>query len=166
MNGWLLAAILGTGFAVHAEPQTPNTTQPSTSTSLLTVVGCLDRAPNGTYQLKNARLEPVAQAPNRPSGPGTTSGATGTSGASSAARAPMSTAADMWVLKSPTDLAPHVGHQIKVTGRPSALRSSSDDAATTAPPTTTATGARVKEPGESARSLDVDSLSMLARACP
>lgn len=165
MNRWFLAALLGTGMAVHAESQAPTPTQPGTPTSLLTVTGCLDRAPNGTYELKNARLEPVGQVPPRSAGPGTTAGATGTSGATTAARAPMTDEPALWILKSTSDLAPHVGHQIKVSGRPSSRRSSADDAATTAPPTTTATGARVKDPGESSRSLDVDSVTMLARAC-
>lgn len=163
MSGFVWATTLAVGIAVQAGTQTGSNTR--SDTTMLTVTGCLDRAPNGTYQLKNARLAPLGQAPARGSAPGTTAGATGTSGASSAARAAVTDAPDTWILKSTSDLAPHVGHQISVTGRPSALRSSSDDAATTAPPTTTATGARVKEPGESARSLDVDSVAMLARAC-
>lgn len=130
---------------------------------VLTLTGCLDRAPNGTYQLLHASRDAA--------GPG---GATGTSG--SAATPPASSARGTsspapredapWILKSPTDLAPHVGHKVQITGRPSATRPSSDDAATTTPPTTTSTGARVKDPGEAERSLDVSGVRMLARACP
>ncbi len=163
MSGFVWATTLAVGLAVQAAAQTRPS--PGADTSMLTVTGCLDRAPNGTYQLKNARLAPLGQAPARGSGPGTTAGATGTSGVSSAARAAVSDAPGTWILKSTSDLAPHVGHQVSVSGRPSSLRTSADDAATTAPPTTTATGARVKDPGESARSLDVDSVAMLARAC-
>lgn len=165
MHALTWTAMLATALSLQAGTGSPASARPETQASMLKVVGCLDRAPNGTYQLKNARLEPLGQPANRAGGAGTTSGATGTSGATRAARAPMTDATGTWILKSTTDLAPHVGHQITVTGRPSSLRSSADDAATTAPPTTTATGARVKEPGETSRSLDVDSVTMLARAC-
>lgn len=117
--------------------------------------GCVDRAPNGTYLLKNARLDPAGSPAGAASGQGsasTTAGdpaapagtsgsaagsspgstATGTAGTSGAATAPatgsrgpaaaaagaVAQGAPMtWMLRSTSDLAPHVGHQVQITGR-------------------------------------------------
>ena len=137
--------------------------QPDTKGSgTLSLTGCLDRANDGTYELRNARTTPAGS--ETAGSPQTTAGATGTSGAASTPKADDAQAT--WILKSTTDLAPHVGHSVTITGRMSApAGTSGSDTATTSPPTTTATGARMRKPGEEARSVDVQSVRMISRAC-
>lgn len=139
--------------------------QPGTKGSgTLSLTGCLDRANDGTYELRNARMSPAGSATTAGS-PQTTASATGTSGAASAAKAEDAPAT--WILKSTSDLAPHVGHSVQITGRMSApAGTTGSDTATTSPPTTTATGARMRKPGEEARSVDVQSVRMISNACP
>lgn len=177
------------------------------STDSLMLTGCLDRAANGTYELRNARMSaPGAANTTASSAPGSasttsaragdttagaaagtttgsptdhssgTAGATGTSGttasatgttsATSASKAPMSDMAMTWTLKSSTDLAPHVGHQVQITGRPSApAANSGSNTATTANPTTTATGARMESSAQNAHSVDVQAVRMISQSC-
>lgn len=99
---------------------------------------------------------------------GTTSSATGTTSPTSAARAPMSDTPMTWTLKSATDLAPHVGHQVQITGRPAAASTGSSGAndATTSNPTTTTTGARMETPAQNAHSVEVDAVRMISQSCP
>ena len=149
------------GLVTVGRAQQPDTRGRGT----LSLTGCVDRANDGTYQLRNARMSPVEQ--DKTAGPPqTTAGATGTSGSTSAARAEAGDAPSLWILKSSTDLAPHVGHSVQITGRMSApAGAGGTDTATTSDPTTTATGARMKKPGEEARSVDVQSVRMISRAC-
>jgi hypothetical protein len=167
-----------TGPARNDGVTTPNDFEQSASAKgaqTLNLTGCLDRANDGTYQLRDARPSSSADA-TRPSGnTGSaatgTSGTAGTSGRTAGDAATGGTAAsdaerNTWILKSTTDLAPHVGHSVEITGR----MSSPDNAggtneATTSNPTTTATGARIKKPGEETRSVDVQSVRMISRSC-
>jgi len=139
----------------------------SGSRDTLTLTGCLDRANNGTYELRKARLEPVGAGSAGSAGTtGTTGSATGTSDAKAAAPATAGGSDSTWILKSTTDLAPHVGHQVQVTGRLSSMSGSSEsDTATTSPPTNTATGARMKDTGEASRSVDIQSIRMISQSC-
>jgi hypothetical protein len=188
------------------------TASKSGSTDSVTLTGCLDRATNGTYELRNARMSApgaaatgtassapgsttstTARAGTTSSGSttsvqnastagttgtsgtasaaattGTTSSATGTTSPTSAARAPMSDMAMTWTLKSSTDLAPHVGHEVQITGRPGAASSSATgnaNSATTSNPTTTATGARVESAAEAGHSVEVQAVRMISRSC-
>jgi hypothetical protein len=134
------------------------------ATDTLTLTGCLDRAANGTYELRKATMGNLGTR-GATGTTGTTAGATGTSGASTAAAAAVDATPSTWILKSTTDLAPHVGHQVQVTGRPSTAVAPPSDTATTSPPTTTATGARMKDVGESARSVDVQAVRMISQSC-
>lgn len=153
-----MAAMVGLVTVGHAQ-QTD-----SGERGTLSLTGCLDRANDGTYQLRNAR--PSKAEDKAPGSPQTSTGATGTSGSTSAAKGEAGDARSLWILKSSTDLAPHVGHSVQITGRMSARAGTGGtDTATTSDPTTTATGARMKKPGEEARSLDVQSVRMLSRAC-
>jgi hypothetical protein len=169
----------------------------------LTLTGCLDRAPNGTYELRNAKMAAPgntapgsasgssaagisARADSNSSGSSTTdrstgasgsTGATGTSGtvpsgsgassAAGAAGAPMSNNESTWILKSSTDLAPHVGHQVQITGHPSAAAGSGSGSAsaTTSNPTTTATGPRTETGAQSAHSVEVQAVRMISQSC-
>jgi hypothetical protein len=177
-----LAAVFGFGAGTFAQQPgagaparndgvtTPNdfeqTRRASSGPDTFSLTGCLDRRNDGTYELRNAHMNPIGTdtIPGKP-GTGTTSSATGTSGPSSAAKAPVDSTASDWILKSTTDLAPHVGHSVEVTGRMSAPTGTGSDSATTANPTTTATGARIKKPGEDAKSVDVESVRMISRSC-
>lgn len=150
------------GLVLSASPQAQQ--GPRGTTDTITLTGCLDRAPNGIYQLKNARLAPLGQT-DTVGTTGTTASGTGTSNPTSAARAAVTAEPATWMLKSTSDLAPHVGHEVRVTGRPGESRRTSDDTATTSPPTTTSTGARVKAPGEQDRALEVQAVTMIARTC-
>jgi hypothetical protein len=120
------------------------------SAETLTLTGCLDRTADGTYQLRNAA-----------------GGVPGTELVPGGAKAPAAGLTTTWNLKSRTDLAPHVGHQVQITGRSSAgsSKKKGKDSATTAAPTTTATGARMKVPEENFRSVDVQSLRMISTSC-
>src|SRR4029077_410226 len=103
----------------------------------LSLTGCLDRANDGTYELRNARMSSTE--PDRT--PGAPQTSTGTSGSSGAARTEAADAASMWILKSTTDLAPHVGHSVQITGRMSAPDGTGgSDTATKSAPTPTSTG--------------------------
>jgi len=150
-------------FTGGARAQQPDTKAPDTKPGgTMSLTGCLDRANDGTYELRNARTNPAGA--ETPGSPGPTAGATGTSGATSSAKGGEVPAT--WILKSTSDLAPHVGHTVQITGRMSApAGTGGSDAATTTPPTTTATGARLKKPGEEARSVDVQAVRMISRAC-
>jgi hypothetical protein len=153
--GLLVAAAAGVNAQQDKSPPVPAET--------LTLTGCMDRARNGTYQLLNAHRGPAGSV--TPKNNGSTSRnptATGTSGATRTQTQPA-----VWVLKSTADLAPHVGHQVEITGRASAGTGTGEtDTATTSPPTTTATGARMKELGEIANSVDVQTVRMVSRSCP
>ena len=147
---------------------TPNDFEQSANAKgagVLTMTGCVDRANDATYQLRDARPASTADATRPPGtaagGAAGTSGTAGASGATAAVDAEQNT----WILKSTTDLAPHVGHSVQITGRMSSPDSGDTNTATTASPTTTATGARVKKPGEEARSVDVQSVRMISRSC-
>jgi len=154
-----MAAIVG--LVTVGRAQQPDTNRSGT----FSLTGCLDRANDGTYELRNARMS-SAEPDKAPGAPQTTTGATGTSGSTGAARAEAGDASSLWILKSSTDLAPHVGHSVQITGRMSASAGTGgSDTATTSDPTTTATGARMKKPGEEARSVDVQSVRMISRAC-
>ena len=157
--GLCMAALVGLTGSAHAQ-------QPETSgTGTFTLTGCLDRANDGTYQLKNARPSAPAS-DSKQSSPGTSTGATGTSGAADAAKSAGNNAASTWILKSTTDLAPHVGHSVQITGRMSSpAGTGGSDTATTSAPTTTATWARMKKPGEDAKSVDVQAVRMISRSC-
>lgn len=160
---WMLGSLcMSAVVALAAVPQAQERAAGATDT--VTLTGCLDRAPNGIYQLKNARLAPLGQG-NTVGTTGTTTNGRGTTNPTSAAQAPVTHEPETWVLKSTSDLAPHVGHQVQVTGRPGESRRTGDDTATTAAPTTTATTARVKTPGEQELTLEVQAVKMLARAC-
>lgn len=149
-------------------------TQAAPRPDSLTLNGCLDRAPDGTYQLTHARLAPLAS-----TGAPETSGTAGTSGRAvpddtrpspdrprPSSPAPVTEVPQTWILKSASDLAPHVGHQVEVIGRPSApYGTSGSNTATTATPDTTATGARMKRPGDDAHSVEVQGVRMISRAC-
>jgi hypothetical protein len=202
-----VASALALGASVSAQQPAPNqparndgVTTPndfeqsnsrSGATDTLVLTGCLDRASNGTYELRNARMSaPGANAtgsasatspgaaagstasttgsPNGTVGTtGTTTGATATTSPTTANRAPTTGATATWILKSTTDLAPHVGHQVQVTGRPSApAGTAGSNTATTSNPTTTTTGARVKDAGDDARSVDVQAVRMISQSCP
>lgn len=160
----LAGLCMAAGLALSTGTYAQQSATAAGSSDALTLTGCVDRAPNGTYHLLNARMDPLTR-PDAKSTTGTTTGATGTSGATNAAGAEASHTPSTWILKSTTDLAPHVGHQVQVIGHLSAGRNSTEDAATTSNPTTTSTGARVKDPGETARSFDVQSVKTLSRAC-
>jgi len=175
------------------------------STDTMTLTGCLDRASNGTYELRNARMSAPGAGSTASSAPGAstttasagasstgsaapgttadrtgssgTAGATGTTGttasgtgttsATSAAHAPMSDMAMTWTLKSTTDLAQHVGHQVQITGRPSgASANTGSNTATTSSPTTTATGARMESAAQNAHSVEVQAVRMISQSCP
>jgi len=137
----------------------------ATGGDTFTLTGCMDRANDGTYELKNARMSSLGT-DTTPGRPGTTSSATGTSGATSAAKAPVDQTPSTWILKSTSDLSPHVGHSVQITGRVSAPSGNGgDNTATTSPPTTTTTGARMKQNGEEAHSVDVQSVRMISRSC-
>ena len=131
-----------------AEPQ--QGAQQQQGNQSVTLIGCLDRTADGTYQLRNAA-----------------GGVPGTEIVPGGAKAPAAGLTTTWNLKSRTDLAPHVGHQVQVTGRSNAGNSKNKgkDSATTAAPTTTATGARMKVPEENFRSVDVQSVRMIATSC-
>jgi len=134
-------------------------------TGTFTLIGCLDRANDGTYQLKNSRPGPPAS-DSKQSSPDASTGTTGTSSAADASKGTGNNPASTWILKSTTDLAPHVGHSVQITGRMSSpTGTSGSDTATTSAPTTTATGARMKKPGEDAKSIDVEAVRMISRAC-
>jgi len=154
-----MAALVGLAGSAYAQ-------QPGTSgTGTFTLTGCVDRANDGTYQLKNARPRPPASDSKRGS-PDTSTGATGTSGAATAPQGAGNNAASTWILKSTTDLAPHVGHSVEITGRMSQpAGTGGSETATTSAPTTTATGARMKKPGEDAKSFDVQAVRMISRSC-
>jgi len=155
-----LAAIVS--LVTGAQAQKPGTGGSGT----LSLTGCLDRANDGTYELRNARTSPAGSEAT-PGSPQTTTGATGTSGVTGSAKGSAGDVPTTWILKSTTDLAPHVGHSVQVTGRMSApAGTGGSDTATTSPPTTTATGARMKKPGEETKSVDVQSVRMISRACP
>jgi len=130
----------------------------------LSLTGCLDRTNDGTYELRNARSAPAGTAATPGSSaptPGATAGTSGAANSAGAGEVPTT-----WVLKSTSDLAPHVGHTVQVTGRMSAPEGTGgSNTATTTPPTTTATGARIKKPGEEAKSIDVQAVRMISRAC-
>jgi len=150
------------GLSTVALAQQPGTSGKGT----LSLTGCLDRANDGTYELRNARMSSPGSE-TAPGAPQTTTGPTGTSGASAPARAEAGDGSSTWILKSTTDLAPHVGHSVQITGRMSSpAGTGGSDTATTSAPTTTATGARMKKPGEEAKSVDVQSVRMISRACP
>jgi len=151
-----MAAMVGLGPVGRAQ-QTD-----SSGRGTLSLTGCVDRANDGTYQLRNARMS-KAEPDKAPGSPQPSTGATGTSGST---KAEAGDAASLWILKSSTDLAPHVGHSVQITGRMSApAGTGGNDTATTSDPTTTGTGARMKKPGEEARSVDVQSVRMSSRAC-
>jgi len=155
-----MAALVGLGASAYAQ-------QAGTSgADTFTLTGCLDRANDGTYELRNAH--PSAATSESRTSAEAGAGATGTSGASSgASKTAGSDAPTTWILKSTTDLAPHVGHSVQITGRMSSPDGSGgSDAATTSAPTTTATGARMKKPGEDAKSVDVQAVRMISRSCP
>jgi len=159
------------------------------STEAMTLTGCLDRANDGTYELRNARASgggatatsgtssttsaggTTAGATGATAGAagttGTTSGATGTTSATGAGRASASEMPSTWTLKSATDLAPHVGHQVQITGKMSASNTSggSSNTATTSNPTTTTTGARMKDASGNAHSVEVQSVRMVSQSC-
>jgi hypothetical protein len=176
-----LAAVFGLGAATFAQQPgaggparndgvtTPNDPEQSRSAGsgpdTFSLTGCLDRRNDGTYELRNARMKPIGT-DTTPGNPGTTSSAAGTSGATSAAKAPVDSTPSTWILKSTTDLAPHVGHAVEVSGRMSAPDGTGgSDTATTSNPTTTATGARMKTRGEEAKSVDVQVVRMISRSC-
>jgi hypothetical protein len=152
---------------------TPNDFEQTASKTAqtLSLTGCVDRANDGTYQLTHARPSPpsatgTSGTPGRADNP---AGTTGTAGSSAAAdsndqkdRAKQSA----WILKSTTDLAPHVGHSVQITGRMSSPDRNGTNTATTTNPTTTATGARIEKPSEEAHSVEVQSVRMISRSCP
>jgi hypothetical protein len=149
---------------------TPNDFEQSTSkqaAQTLSLTGCVDRANDGTFQLTHARPSPPTSTgtPGTAGRPDSPTGTSGTAGSSPAAD--RNKAGSTWILKSATDLAPHVGHSVEITGRKSSPDSSPDanDATTTAP-ATTATGARIQKPGEDAQSVDVQSVRMISGSCP
>ena len=154
-----MAALVGLSTVALAQ-------QPATSgNGPLSLTGCLDRANDGTYELRNARVSSPGSE-TTPASPQATSGPTGTSGATAPAKTEAGDVSSTWILKSTTDLAPHVGHSVQITGRMSSpTGTGGSDTATTSPPTTTATGARMKKPGEEAKSVDVQSVRMISRAC-
>lgn len=136
----------------------------NSGTGTLSLTGCLDRANDGTYELKNARPSPGTA--DTKQGSQTSPGTTGTGGATNRSSDSAASAPETWILKSTTDLAPHVGHSVQITGRLSALAGAGgSDTATTSNPTTTATGARMKKPGEDAKSVDVQAVRMISRSC-
>jgi len=159
-------AALACSVALSAEQQPTafdnNRAVPKDTPALMSLTGCLERAPNGTYEIRDARRSPPAettQASGAGPGPSTELKA---SAAAELADLPMT-----WTLKSTSDLAPHVGRQVQVIGRASSTRrSGASDAATTAPPTTTVTGARIKSRGEDDRSVDVQTVRMISQSCP
>jgi hypothetical protein len=135
------------------------------STDTFTLTGCMDRANDGTYELRDARMSSLGTDTTQGT-PGATGGAVGTSGATSASKAPVDQTPSTWILKSTTDLSPHVGHSVQITGRVSAPSGTGgSETATTSSPTTTATGARMKQSGEEAHSVDVQSVRMISRSC-
>lgn len=136
---------------------------PGQAPGTIRMTGCLDRANDGTYQLRNASVSPGGTRPSAGTPGRDQSTAAGTSGVEKTAAA---ATGNTWILKSTTDLAPHVGHSVEVTGRTSAPSGASgSDTATTSPPTTTVTGARMSKPGEDSHSVDVQSVRMISRAC-
>ena len=177
-----LCMVVALGMSTNAMAQRPDANGPArndgittpgdfdqsksaTGSDTFTLTGCMDRANDGTYELRNARMSSLGT-DTTPGTPGTTSSATGTSGATSAAKAPVDQTPSTWILKSTSDLSPHVGHSVQITGRVSAPSGTGgDNTATTSSPTTTATGARMKHNGEEAHSVDVQSVRMISRSC-
>lgn len=191
-------------------PTTADTEQTASSraggSDAITLTGCLDRSPNGTYVLNRARVTALgAVTPGSAPGSASTtgsdsavnsnatpgSGASTTAGSGPAGTVSGSSTADIsdrsptstWALRSTSDLAPHVGHQIQVTGHAAAIPGGSAAAGATTPGasgTTGATGtsgtssstseatgtAGTTSAAAPSNSVDVQSVRMIANSCP
>jgi hypothetical protein len=158
------------GVTTPADYEQTNTKNPAAEGSI-TLTGCVDRANDGTYELKNARNESAATggaaSASTPTGTsGTATGTTGTTGTNSTG-ATGNGMPSTWVLKSTTDLAPHVGHQVQITGRTSSSSTTASNTpdATTSSQTTTTTSAKMKDAGQKVSSVDVQSVRMISSSC-
>ncbi len=121
----------------------------------ITLTGCLDRSPNGTYVLNRARVAALgAPTGSAPQGSASTTSSdrdgnsTTTPGGVASTTTPPSTAGSVsqgsatstWTLRSSSDLAPHVGHQVQVTGRATAAATATGRSSAATPDTAPATG--------------------------
>jgi hypothetical protein len=147
------------GFAVSVTAQSTTTTpKPSTPSSRsieneLNVVGCVSKTEDGRFTLTNARVEPAASATAKGSRPTEPAGS-GPSG--------MTT----WALEGGADLERHVGHEIQVTGRAQTRQSAASKPSSTATPSATGTTGSTAAPDEGhARTLEVQSIKMIATKC-
>jgi hypothetical protein len=160
------------------------------------LTGCVQKGADGNFTLSNVQADASsATGAGRPTGtagagtpgaagatPGATPGAAG-AGAGAGANAGSTT----WNLRGGTDLATHVGHRVEVTGRSGAAAGASSagrpDAATPGA-TAGAPGATAANPDaaanrpaagaaasgsanmSNARTLEVQSVRMIAQTCP
>ena len=147
------------GVTVHAQTPTspPQTTPSSTSADKVTVTGCVQRAmsesPTGTSGSATAAISDTQFILTNATSAASTAGTTGTAGSSSSSMiAPRYRLDDAEKEK----IAPHVGHQVEVTGTVDNASKSTSPSASAG-----ATGAAAPAP-----KLKVDSVKMLASSCP
>jgi hypothetical protein len=170
--GMAIAVVFGVELAAQSS-QTPSATQSTASAQTITVTGCLQRAdqtPGATGTAGSTAGGATASGraaadrfvlQNASIGKGASSGAT-----SSTAQPPTSTAGTAGMAKPSyalegheSDLRPHAGHQVEITGTLESASSSSTS--TTAPAGTTSSTASSTQ-----QKLRVESVKMISATCP